>query len=63
MPRTVARGWDAVLGKKFLVGLLAPELPEQKRAGLGLDASTWTGRCHLLIPTPEEWEAADKWEG
>lgn len=35
MPGIATSGWDAVLGKKFSVGLLAPESREQKRAGPG----------------------------
>lgn len=51
MPEIVTSGWDAVLGKKFSVDLLALESPEQKRAGPGwMPALEQGGNIRLSRP-------------
>lgn len=66
MPGIATSSWDAVLGKKVFGRFAGSWVAWAEKGRSGLDASTWTGRWHLLIPTPEEWEAADKsggWRG
>jgi len=51
MPGIVAVGWDAVLGKRFSVGLLAPRSrssEEQVRAG----CQHWNGEAPPAYPDP-----------